>query len=70
VIACYILNPNCAIIEFENEKFVQKLLDQSVLCLHEVNLSLTKVPETIENKSDEITISPTVTQQNSEPISM
>ncbi|UJR13490.1 hypothetical protein I4U23_000504 [Adineta vaga] len=46
VIACYIL-PNdskCAIIEFENEKSVEKLLEMSKIRLYGTNLFLSKVP--------------------------
>ena len=47
VIACYIL-PNdrkCAIIEFENEKSVEKLLEISKIRLYGTNLFVNKVPD-------------------------
>ncbi len=52
VVACHILptDPKSAIIEFENEKFAQKILDTPVLRLYGANLLLSKIPDTIENK--------------------
>jgi hypothetical protein len=45
VVTCYIIstNPKCAIIEFEYEKCVKKLLETPVIRLHGMNLSLSKV---------------------------
>jgi hypothetical protein len=47
VVACHInpTDPECVIIEFENENFAQKLLDTPVIRLHGTNLSLSKVPD-------------------------
>ncbi|CAF1272781.1 unnamed protein product [Rotaria sp. Silwood1] len=47
VVACKIIpnDPKCAIIEFENEKFVQKFLDLHFIYLNGTTLSLNKVSD-------------------------
>lgn len=53
VVACHILStdPKSAIIEFENEKFVAKILDTPTIRLYGANLLLTKVSNTVLSTS-------------------
>ncbi len=53
VVACHILStdPKSAIIEFDNEKSVQQLLEIPVIRLHGANLLLNKVSDTISSSS-------------------